>query len=61
MTSPILPNVPDEGTTESRALSPSMKIFAATTIIVGGAAVAAAFWKASLDFGVIDSDIDRKS
>jgi hypothetical protein len=57
MTSPILPNVPDEGTPESRALSPSMKIFAATTIIIGGAAVAAAFWKASLDFGVIDSDI----
>ncbi|MDR2706930.1 MAG: hypothetical protein LBC02_14220 [Planctomycetaceae bacterium] len=57
MTSPILPHVPDEGTTESRALSPSMKIFAATTIIIGGAAVAAAFWKASLDFGVIDSGI----
>lgn len=63
MTSPILPNVPDEGTLENRTLSPSMKIFAAMTIIVGGAAVAAAFWKASLDFGVIDSDfhsvIDR--
>ncbi|MDR1268836.1 MAG: hypothetical protein LBK82_04875 [Planctomycetaceae bacterium] len=57
MTSPILPNVPDTGTLESRALSPSMKIFAATTIIVGGAAVAAAFWKASLDFGVINSDL----
>ncbi|MDR0338551.1 MAG: hypothetical protein LBI18_15875 [Planctomycetaceae bacterium] len=57
MPSPILPDVPDTGTLESRALSPSMKIFAATTIIVGGAAVAAAFWKASLDFGVIDSDI----
>ncbi|MDR2115952.1 MAG: hypothetical protein LBP87_06195 [Planctomycetaceae bacterium] len=57
MTSPFLPNVPDEGTHESPALSPAMKIFAATTIIIGGAAVAAAFWKASLDFGVIDSDI----
>jgi hypothetical protein len=57
MTSPILPQVPDEGTPESSALSPSMKIFAATTIIIGGAAVAAAFWKASLDFGMIDSDI----
>lgn len=63
MTSPFLPDVPDEGTHESNALSPSMKIFAATTIIIGGVAVAAAFWKASIDFGVIDSDthsvIDR--
>jgi hypothetical protein len=40
-----------------------MKIFAATTIIIGGAAIAAAFWKASLDLGVIDTNthsvIDR--
>ncbi|MDR1964141.1 MAG: hypothetical protein LBQ50_10215 [Planctomycetaceae bacterium] len=61
MTSPILPAVPDEGTFESPALSPSMKIFAATTIIVGGAAIAAAFWKATLDFGAVDSEttVDR--
>jgi hypothetical protein len=54
MTSPISPRISerisDVETPEIPVLTPSVKIFTAVTIIIGGAAVAIAFWKATLDF-----------
>lgn len=52
MTSPPPPTIPVTGKSDAGALSPGTKIFAASTTLLIGSAVAVACWKTSLEYDI---------